>query len=689
MGAIAKRFVAPLVLALAVGLTGATPAHGAWDDVVFEGSGWGHGVGLSQWGALAMANKGKTYQQILAHYFKGTSLQQVAADTTLWVNLERNFSSRTLQVDHTDGHPGTDVSISGGVGTIVAKQGSSIVIEPVGVEGAGGCRLTVNNPGAAPIVRDDPSGCTVDFTWYGWTTGAKPTTKVRIGGCYQSDWQTPTGTVSRPCEYAYGMLHLRWGNGGFDLSAEMLIDDYVRGISEVPYTWSNAALQAQAVAARSYAEARRVTRTSLASNTCDGWCHVRDTTADQRYVGWGHYNAGIWSGVTNSTSLQVLTHPASSLQGDVITAYYSSSSGGATEFGHAVGYSSGPVEWLTSVDDSWAIDGSVNNPNRSWSVVKTESAVAGLLGWDYLTSAQVVETRPGSGSAAKVEFRGMKSGSAVSVVQTSQWVVTNMGLKSHYFDVNFRLPGEEMFFYNQNGSFRYEDVNPDGSLGVPILTGSGYTSGWRAITAVDLEGDGTDEMFFYRGDGLFRYYDIKANASIGSPIAAGSGYTTDWDAITAVDLDGDGQDEMFFYRTDGLFRYYQIKPNGQIGTPILAGSGYTKGWDSIAAIDLDGDGQDEMFFYRKDGLFRYYDIKSDGRIGSPILAGSGYTSGWDAISAVDLDGDAQDEIFFYRADGLYRYYQIGSNGKIGSPIKAGDTYFHNWSSVTSIELDGN
>jgi hypothetical protein len=74
---------------------------------------------------------------------------------------------------------------------------------------------------------------------------------------------------------------------------------------------------------------------------------------------------------------------------------------------------------------------------------------------------------------------------------------------------------------------------------------------------------------------------------LGLPILAGSGYTTGWSSITAVDLDGDGQDEMFFYRDDGLFRYYNVKPSGSVGSPILAGSGYTKGWSAITAVQLD------------------------------------------------------------------------------------------------------
>jgi stage II sporulation protein D len=45
-------------------------------DVVFEGGGYGHGVGLSQWGALELAHEGKNYKEILEHYYPGTVLQQ-------------------------------------------------------------------------------------------------------------------------------------------------------------------------------------------------------------------------------------------------------------------------------------------------------------------------------------------------------------------------------------------------------------------------------------------------------------------------------------------------------------------------------------------------------------------------------------------------------------------------------------
>ncbi|NOZ68559.1 MAG: SpoIID/LytB domain-containing protein [Deferribacteres bacterium] len=43
-------------------------------NMIFTGSGYGHGVGLSQWGAFAMAREGKDYREILMHYYPGTTL---------------------------------------------------------------------------------------------------------------------------------------------------------------------------------------------------------------------------------------------------------------------------------------------------------------------------------------------------------------------------------------------------------------------------------------------------------------------------------------------------------------------------------------------------------------------------------------------------------------------------------------
>lgn len=47
--------------------------------IVVEGGGYGHGVGLSQWGANGMAQQGYTYREILAHYYQGTDIARLDA----------------------------------------------------------------------------------------------------------------------------------------------------------------------------------------------------------------------------------------------------------------------------------------------------------------------------------------------------------------------------------------------------------------------------------------------------------------------------------------------------------------------------------------------------------------------------------------------------------------------------------
>ena len=59
-----------------------------------------------------------------------------------------------------------------------------------------------------------------------------------------------------------------------------------------------------------------------------------------------------------------------------------------------------------------------------------------------------------------------------------------------------------------------------------------------ASPAIATHGDSADEMFFYRDDGLFRYYNVDAIGNVGKPILAGDHYTKGWSSITAIDLDG-------------------------------------------------------------------------------------------------------------------------------------------------------
>lgn len=49
--------------------TGLSSVKAQGDNIIFKGSGWGHGAGMEQWGAYAMAKEGKTARQIVEHYY--------------------------------------------------------------------------------------------------------------------------------------------------------------------------------------------------------------------------------------------------------------------------------------------------------------------------------------------------------------------------------------------------------------------------------------------------------------------------------------------------------------------------------------------------------------------------------------------------------------------------------------------
>ena len=69
----ALRLAAVIVLLSLVLLAGAVPASARSTQYAFTitGHGWGHGVGMSQWGAYGLAQDGATAQSIVGHYYQG------------------------------------------------------------------------------------------------------------------------------------------------------------------------------------------------------------------------------------------------------------------------------------------------------------------------------------------------------------------------------------------------------------------------------------------------------------------------------------------------------------------------------------------------------------------------------------------------------------------------------------------
>jgi SpoIID/LytB domain protein len=75
----------------------AGPATAQATELVVQGAGWGHGVGMSQEGARGFAEHGYSYEQILAHYYSGTVLGQAPASARVRVLIGRHVHGMPLE----------------------------------------------------------------------------------------------------------------------------------------------------------------------------------------------------------------------------------------------------------------------------------------------------------------------------------------------------------------------------------------------------------------------------------------------------------------------------------------------------------------------------------------------------------------------------------------------------------------
>jgi len=278
---------------------GATcPPAAAPGSVRFCGHGWGHGVGLGQWGAKGMALAGLNYRFIDQHFYTGTT----------WASLD---------TAHTPIH----VAVLWGTATYrVVPSGPAQLL-------AGG-RVTNLAPGQ--MVSLAPSGGVQKIV----PTSAG--TRITVYG--------PSGRY-----HAYRGTIVAQPSGGLLYIINVLpIEDYLRGLGEVPSSWPLEAIKAQIVAARCYA---------LTHMGSTGLYDVDDTTQFQVYRGIDS-ESGSQNAAVDQTAGQVLMYG-----GRVIEAFFSASDGGHTaNVSDVFGGSLATYPYLRGVLDPWDIVA----PRHTW-----------------------------------------------------------------------------------------------------------------------------------------------------------------------------------------------------------------------------------------------------------------------------------------------------------------------------------
>ena len=257
-----------------------------------SGRGWGHGVGMSQYGAYGMANAGRSYEEILAYYYTGTELGR---------------STRSdVRVLLAEGRPAVTVSSSvpftarDGAGVVHRFRAGSLVLR-------GNLRLATRKGKVKAV----------------------PPLLVRPGKA------TPLSFDGR--QYR-GKLELAPQGRFLRIVNVVPLERYLEGVvaNEMPHTWPLEALKVQAVAARSYALASLVK-----GKPFDLYSDVRS----QVYAGIEGEQPRT-SEAVRATAHQIVLHG-----GQVATTYYSSSSGGRTA--SALDVFGFDVPYLVSKPDPW------------------------------------------------------------------------------------------------------------------------------------------------------------------------------------------------------------------------------------------------------------------------------------------------------------------------------------------------
>ena len=128
------------LLAACLCLVGTTDAAALQETYTFEGSGWGHGVGMCQYGARGMAAAGYDYQGILTHYYRGTQVQAWGCPASIRVGLLEGQSVIYLVAESgsftfytSDGDIPGGTMAPGGTWTVAAdEQGRFFIVRPDG-----------------------------------------------------------------------------------------------------------------------------------------------------------------------------------------------------------------------------------------------------------------------------------------------------------------------------------------------------------------------------------------------------------------------------------------------------------------------------------------------------------------------------------------------------------------------------
>ena len=294
------------------------------------GRGWGHGVGMSQWGAYGYAKHGWTYRQILSHYYTGIKFATVANRPIRVLLNERQKSVKISSETPCKAVWGSRrLAIPGGATATVTWASGAFKLAVAG--------KTYSSPTAITFVPGK--------------------SRLRLANSNMSSLPSANARYR-------GSLRVLRQPAGLSIVNLLPLEDYLCGVvpREVSASWPAEALKAQAVAARSFGAARLGS-----AGHFDVYCDTRSQA----------YNGADGEAVSTNAAVRATRGIVPIHGGKPITAFFFSSSGGHTEDAENVW--GGRLPYLRGVTDPY----DTYSPLHVWPdnpISKSGTAVQSALG---------------------------------------------------------------------------------------------------------------------------------------------------------------------------------------------------------------------------------------------------------------------------------------------------------------------
>jgi SpoIID/LytB domain protein len=355
---------------------------------IITGSGFGHGVGMSQIGAEGLALEGKSATDILNYYFPGTQVTTAPITQDIRVNIA---------------HLSTYQAITGN-GLQLFKGDLTQIPVPI------------------------PQGATLKFAVVGKvisptiTVKGMPTQILSPNSLFTIKWDGFIKVAGTSLKY--GFVSLRAVAGKMEVTTTLKLDtEYIYGVSEMSSAWPTAAISAQAIASRTYGLAR----VGTIRKECD--CNVYNTIYDQNFVGYTKESelriGSLWKAAVDTTAGMSVTY-----NGAPINVYFFSSSGGITQRSEDVWGTAFP--YLTNVADPYSLDIVLNPSYSHWQRVLNQSDLKAAFTLPDIATLNV-DGRTTTNSVTSVtatSSTGVKSTLAVGVFKSK------LKIPASWFQIN-------------------------------------------------------------------------------------------------------------------------------------------------------------------------------------------------------------------------------------------------------------